>query len=124
MRLASQWLSVILVGAIIVLILASASKNWAHDDKSTEARGAPDIATLQDLRAENLRLRSLLAAHNSVVFEQKNSLRSSFDNCKVKSGELQCSAFTASGAPISYRCDLDSCSIDCGALEKTSEVVK
>jgi hypothetical protein len=111
-------------GALAILVWVSITAGLGvgyvagRASKSTPiAQAAPpeDLEEVMALRNENAIMRGKVMASNEERFERNNSLHSTFENCKDgDDGKSRCSAFTESGAPVAYHCDIEGCVLDCG----------
>ena len=76
------------------------------------SHGADDVPSIAN---ETHQLRFRLALANDSDFRRNHRLSSGVDDCRADGDAYRCAAFTEAGAPVSYHCDKDGCSIDCGA---------
>lgn len=60
------------------------------------------------------RLVAQVVLRNAADFERANQLVAHFDNCKDDGDAQRCSATTASGALVTYRCNVEGCEVLCG----------
>jgi len=63
------------------------------------------------LEKEILRNRVLMEVESR--FEKDMGLKAPFDNCEARGDAQYCTAVTLGGSPVSYRCTVDRCELEC-----------